>query len=78
MTPALRLCFQMALSTLGARPCASAHLYATTSTVARTLAPRTTGGDPVFPFRRALASAFPSRDDRTPVSLERHPPIQSP
>jgi hypothetical protein len=78
MTPARRLCSQMAPSTLRARPCASAHPCVTDSTVARTLAPRTRGGDRVCPFRLALASAFASRGDRTPVSVEHSPPIQSP
>jgi hypothetical protein len=78
MTPAQRSCFQMALSTLRARPCASLHPCVTDSTVLRPLAPRATGGDLVFPLRLVLACAFASRGNRTCVLLDRRPPIQSP
>jgi hypothetical protein len=78
MTPAPRRCSQMAPSTLRARPCASAHPCATNSTAACTLTPTATRGDLVFPLRLALASAFASRREPTPVPVERRPPIQSP
>lgn len=44
----------------------------------RTLKPRTTSVDLVFPLRLALARALASRRDPTPVPVERNPPIQSP
>ena len=78
MTPAQRPRSQMALSTLRARSYASVHPCATDSTVLRTLAPKATGGDLVFPLRLAFACVFASRGDRTRVLLERRPPLQSP
>jgi hypothetical protein len=77
MTPAQRPSSPMAPSTLHARPCASAHPCATDSTVAPTLAPSATRGDLAFPLLLALASAFASRREPTPVPVLSHPPIQS-
>ncbi len=77
MTPAQRSCSQMPLSTLRARPCASAPSCATDSTVRRSLAPRATDAD-LCSRSDPHSPPLSLRVATQPVPLERRPPIQSP
>lgn len=78
MTRAQHLCSQGAPSTLRARPGASAHLCAPDPPVRRTLAAAIPAAISSSRTESHLRSAVAGHADRTPLPLERHPPIQSP